>query len=82
MKGLKEENRELKIDNTKLQSELLTMSQTIQDQKAMIDNKEDIDASSNKSKMLEDHSSLLALHAHEFGERKQLLENELEWRER
>ena len=48
----------------------------------MIDNKEeDIEASRNKSKMLEDHSSLLALHAHEFGERKQLLENELEWRE-
>ena len=81
MQGMKEENRELKLHIAKLQSELLAMLHTIEDQKVMIEKKEeDLHAFMNKSKMLEDHSSLLALRAHELAERKQLLENELEWR--
>ena len=74
--GIKEENRELKLHIAKLQSELLTMSQRIEDQKATVEKEEEeLQASRNKQKMLEDYSSLLALHALELDGRKQLLEN-------
>ena len=82
MQGLTEENRELKRENVKLQSELFDMRKIIQNLRATIEKKEeDLQASSNRSKMFEDHSSLLAMHAHELSERKRLLEHELEWRE-
>ena len=59
------------------------MAQKIANQKAKIEKKEDdLQESRHKSKMYEDHSSLLALHAHELTERKELLEDELEFREK
>ena len=83
IKGLKVENRELKLENAKLQSELQAMAQAMENQKATIEkNEEDLQISRRKSKMYEDHSSLLALHAHELSERKELLEDELEFREK
>jgi len=58
------------------------MKKIVQNLRATIEKEEeDLQASRNKSKMLEDHSSLLAMHAHELAERKQLLEHELQWRE-
>ena len=39
--GIKEENGELKLDITKLQSELHAMAQTIENQKAIIETKEE-----------------------------------------
>ena len=81
MQGPKEEKRELKLENVRLQSELLNMKKTIQNLRVTIEKREeDLQASRNKSKMLEDHSSLLAMHAHKLSERKQLLEHELEWK--
>ena len=82
IQGLTEEKGELKLENIKLQSELFDMGKIIQNLRATIEKKEeDLQASRNRSKMFEDHSSLLAMHAHELSERKQLLEHELEWRE-
>ena len=82
IQGLTEEKRELRFENIKLQSELFDMGKIIQNLRATIEKKEeDLQASRNRSKMFEDHSSLLAMHAHELSERKQLLEHELEWRE-
>ena len=82
IQGLTEEKRELKVENVKLQSEIFDMKKIIQNLRATIEKKEeDLQASRNRSKMFEDHSSLLAMHAHELSERKRLLEHELEWRE-
>ena len=82
IQGLTEEKRELKLENIKLQSELFDMGKIIQNLRATIEKKEeDLQASRNRSKMFEDNSSLLAMHAHELSERKRLLEHELEWRE-
>ena len=82
IQGLTEEKRELKLENVKLQSELFDMRKIIQNLRATIEKKEeDLQASRNRSKMFEDHSSLLAMHAHELSERKRLLEHDLEWRE-
>ena len=82
IQGLTEDKRELKVENVKLQSELFDMRKIIQNLRATIEKKEeDLQASRNRSKMFEDHSSLLAIHAHELSERRQLLEHELEWRE-
>ena len=82
MQGLTGDKRELKVENVKLQSELFDMRKIIQNLRATIEKKEeDLQASRNRSKMFEDHSSLLAMHAHELSERRQLLEHELEWRE-
>ena len=82
IQGLTEEKRELKLENIKLQSELFDMRKIIQNLRATIEKKEEhLQASRNRSKMFEDHSSLLAMHAHELSERKRLLEHDLEWRE-
>jgi len=76
MQGLKEEKRELRLENVKLQSELLNMKKIVQNLRATIEKKEeDLQASRNKLKMLEDHSSLLAMHAYGLSERKQMLEH-------
>ena len=82
MQGLTEDKRELKLENVKLQSELFDMRKIIQNLRATLEEKEEhLQASRNRSKMFEDHSSLLAMHAHELSERRRLLEHELEWRE-
>ena len=83
MKGLKEENQELKLENAKLHSELLSMEETIENQRATIAlREEDLQESRQKWRMFEDHSSLLALHAEEVSESKELLVDALELREK
>ena len=82
MQNLKEGSQALVMENTKLKSELLHMAKTTENQRATIEKmEEDLQGSKRKCKMLEDHTSLLALHAHELSERRALLEDELQWRE-
>ena len=69
------------IENVKLSSELHDMARTIENLRATIEKKEqDLLGSKQKCKMLDDYRSLLALHAHELSERRELLEDELVWR--
>ena len=83
MQGLKEENQELKLKNVKLQSELRSMEEMIENQRATIAMRdEDLLESRQKLRMFKDHSSLLALHADEVSESKELLVGALEVREK
>ena len=69
------------MENVKFSSELHDMARTIENLRGTIEKKEqDLLGSKQKCKMLDDHRSLLALHAHELSERRELLEDELEWR--
>ena len=83
IKGLKDENRELKLKNAMLQSELLAVEKTTETQKVSIDKREEgLQVSRQKLEMFEDHSSLMALHAREVSESKELLICVLEMREK
>ena len=83
MQGLKEENQELKLQNAKLKYELLTMEKKIDNQRATIEQREEeLQESRQKWMMFEDHSSLLALHANEVSESKELLVGALEMTEK
>ena len=83
IKGLKDENRELKLKNAMLQSELLALEKTTETQKVSIDKREEgLQVSRQKLEMFEDHSSLMALHAREVSESKELLICVLEMREK
>ena len=69
------------MEDVKFSSELRDMARTIENLRATIEKKEhDLQGSKQKCKMLDDHRSLLALHAHELSERRELLEDELVWR--
>ena len=77
MQDLKELNQASMPENARLQSELLRMSKTIENQRAAIEKKEeDLQGSKRKCKMLEDHTSLLTLYTHELSERRALFEDE------
>ena len=83
MQGLKDKNRELKLKNAILQSELLAVEKTNETEKARIEKREEgLQVSRQKWEMFEDHSSLMALHAREVSESKELLICVLEMREK
>ena len=83
MQGLKNENRELKLKNAILQSELLAVEKTTETEKARIEKREEgLQVSRQKWEIFEDHSSLMALHAREVSESKELLICVLEMREK
>ena len=83
MQGLKNENRELKLKNAILQSELLAVEKTTETEKARIEKREEgLQVSRQKWEIFEDHSSLMALHAREVSESKELLICALEMREK
>ena len=80
--GLKEEIQELKLENDKLQSEILTMTKQIESQIAMIEEKEEnLQGSKRKCRTFEDQSSMLTLQVEELCERRRFLEEELRIRE-
>ena len=81
IQDLKEESKVLLMENAKLQSELLHMAKTIENHRVTIEKKEEyFQGSKRKCMILEDDTSLLALHYHEPSEEKELLEDELKWR--
>ena len=83
MQGLKNENRELKLKNAILQSELLAVEKRTETEKARIEKGEEgLQVSRQKWEMFEDHSSLMAIHAREAAESKELLICVLEMREK
>ena len=83
IQGLKEENQGLKLQNAKLQYELLATEKKIDNQRATIEQREqELQESRQKWMMFEDHSSLLALHADEVSESKELLVGALEMTEK
>ena len=83
MQGLKDKNRELKLKNAILQSELFAVEKTNETEKARIEKREEgLQVSRQKWEMFEDHSSLMALHAREVSESKELLICVLEMREK
>ena len=83
MQGLKDDNRELKLKNAILQSELLAVEKTTETEKARIEKREEgLHGSRQKWEIFEDHSSLMALHAREVSESKELLICALEMREK
>ena len=83
MQGLTDDNRKLKLKNAILQSELLAVEKRTETQKARIQKREEgLQVSRQKWEMFEDHSSLMALHAREVSESKELLICALEMREK
>ena len=80
--GLKEEVQELKLENDKLQSEITKMTKEVEDQRAIIEERdESLQGSKRKCKMFEDHSSLLAFQIYELSEKREILEKGLRIRE-
>ena len=80
--GLKGEYEELKVENSKLQSEMLTMKEEIKELRAMVGERdEQLETSKRTCKMYEDHSSLLAFQVYELSERREILEDEVNVRE-
>ena len=72
----------LKEENAKLVSELQALKAKIEDQRVLIqDNSEQLEVAKQKWKMFEGHSSLLAFHVYELSESKEILEDELNFRE-
>ena len=79
---LKEDYEAMKLENAKLEAKLQALEKEFAGQRALIEgNAEKLEASKQKCKMFEGHSSLLAFHVHELSERRELLEDELDFRE-
>ena len=70
-----------RLENTQLKIEIINLKKLNEDKQAMLDESvEAVEASKRKSKMFEDHSSLLASRNHELTEKIKLLEDELVFR--
>lgn len=76
-----DEIRGLKLENTKLQAEIIALKKQNEEKQEQEDQSaEKLEALKQKSKMFEDHSSLLAFHNNELTEKIHILEDELEFR--
>ena len=73
-----DEIQALKLENTKLKTEIVYLRKLNEDQQEMLDESiEKLKASRRRSEMFENHSSLLASRNHELIEKIHLLEDEL-----